>query len=169
MSEHDDSSPVAVRTRTMEVAVALIQLAFGLLVLVDSWRLGARWAEDGPQAGYFPFYIGLAICAASLSILRTALRARSASSKVFLTRAQMKGVFALLLPLTVYVALIGALGIYVASAIFIAYFMWRHGHHHPLTIFLVALGVPVFNFWMFEIWFKIPLPKGLLERWIGLG
>ncbi|MCK7500079.1 MAG: hypothetical protein MZW92_64435 [Comamonadaceae bacterium] len=30
-----------------------------LVVIVDSRRIGAGWADDGPQAGYFPFYIGL--------------------------------------------------------------------------------------------------------------
>jgi len=42
----------------MEIAVALLFLLFGGVVSWDSYRLGASWGSDGPQAGYFPFYIG---------------------------------------------------------------------------------------------------------------
>ena len=30
----------------------------GAIVIVDSLRVGITWADDGPRAGYFPFYIG---------------------------------------------------------------------------------------------------------------
>ena len=30
-----------------------------LIVIDDSIRVGIGWADDGPRAGYFPFYIGL--------------------------------------------------------------------------------------------------------------
>jgi putative tricarboxylic transport membrane protein len=32
----------------------------------------------------------------------------------------------------------------------------------------VALGVSVVFFLLFEVWFKVPLPKGPLESWLGL-
>jgi len=33
----------------------------------------------------------------------------------------------------------------------------------------VSVGNSVFFFVIFEIWFKIPLPKGPIENWLGLG
>ena len=33
---------------------------------------------------------------------------------------------------------------------------------------LVAIGVPVLTFLMFENWFLVPLPKGPLEDLLGL-
>ena len=53
----------------MEIAVALLLFAVGALVVVDSYRLGANWGDDGPQSGYFPFYIGLLLCIASVATL----------------------------------------------------------------------------------------------------
>ena len=53
----------------MEIAVALALFATGALVLIDSYRLGAGWADDGPQSGYFPFYIGLLLCISSIATL----------------------------------------------------------------------------------------------------
>ena len=45
--------------------LALILFVLGTIVVFDSYRLGSKWGSDGPQSGYFPFYIGLLICLAS--------------------------------------------------------------------------------------------------------
>jgi hypothetical protein len=59
---HDNKDRPAASTRTAELVVAFLIFALGATVIWDSVRLGARWGDDGPQAGYFPFYIGLLIC-----------------------------------------------------------------------------------------------------------
>ena len=170
MSENDSStdSPPAASYRSLEIATAAIALLFGALVAVESWRLGARWADDGPQAGYFPFYIGLITVAASLSALVNALRNRAAAAETFVTRAQLRSMAALMVPATIYAATISFVGIYVSSAVFLAYFMARHGDHRWWTTAAVALGLPGTLFLMFELWFKTPLPKGPLEAMLGL-
>ena len=61
MSDDKGGSRSVVSLKTMDVAVALGFVAFGVLVAYDSVRIGARWADDGPQSGYFPFYVGLII------------------------------------------------------------------------------------------------------------
>ena len=76
-------------------------------------------------------------------------------------------VLAVLLPAFGYVALIGFVGIYVASALFILGFMLTLGKENIIRAVLVATGVPVFLFVLFEIWFLVPLPKGPLEAMIG--
>ena len=43
----------AVRVVSVELVVALLFVALGVLVMADSLRVGAGWADDGPQAGYF--------------------------------------------------------------------------------------------------------------------
>ena len=165
MNEKNDTAATSVRT--MEIAVAFVILAFGVVVVVDSMRLGAKWAEDGPQAGYFPFYIGLILCLASaVTMLRSFLN-RPLAQKVFVTRGQLRLVLAVLVPLVVYVSLIKLLGIYVASIGFIAWFMWKLGRYPWLKIVPVCVGTMLVFFLMFEIWFKVPLPKGPLEAVLG--
>lgn len=157
--------------RAAELVMAGIFLAFGALVMWDSKRLGAAWAEDGPQAGYFPFYIGLFIVLASAANIFRALNLGEKGRAAFVEWGQLKMVLSVMLPTCVYVALIANpwydLGIYLASALFIAYFMWRLGKYGPAKIAPVALGVVVFFFLMFEIWFKVPLPKGPIEAALG--
>ncbi|MGI9154095.1 MAG: hypothetical protein ACR2IY_09515, partial [Rubrivivax sp.] len=51
---HTDSAEGgAVSPRWVELGVALALIALALVVIVDSLRVGAGWAEDGPKAGYF--------------------------------------------------------------------------------------------------------------------
>ena len=158
----------AIRTRTMEIVGAVFFLLSGAIVIYDSARLGARWGEDGPQAGYFPFYIGVILCIASVINLLQALAAAKREDSEFVQYDALKLVFSVLLPTAVYAGLIGPLGLYVASAVFIAFFMRWLGKYSWLLVASVSIGNSVVFFVVFEVWFKIPLPKGPLEAVLGL-
>jgi putative tricarboxylic transport membrane protein len=173
MSDQQDGR-AAFRTRSAEIAVALIFLALGAIVIYDSARIGARWGDDGPQTGYFPFYIGVFICVSSAIVLLQAALMKPERNKTFVEVEQLKLVLTVLVPSIVYVALIGGagpvpgLGIYVASAIFVAFFMRWLGKYPWWKVAAVSLGNSVAFFLIFEVWFKIPLPKGPLESLLGL-
>ena len=156
----------AATVKTVECIVALIIFAGGALVIWDSLRLGHRWASDGPQAGYFPFYIGVLLCVASAFNFFLALR--DPHVRNFLSRGQAKLVLLVLIPLTIYVGLIEVLGIYVASTIYIAVFMMWLGKYKWFKTAIVSIGVSAAFFLMFEVWFKVPLIKGPLESLLGL-
>ena len=158
----------AIRVRTAELAVAALFFALGAIVVYDSARLGAKWGEDGPQAGYFPFYIGLIICISALINFGRALTIRPERDKAFVQVGQLKLVLAVLVPTAIYAALIGWIGIYVASVVFIAFFMHWLGKYPWWTVAAVSIGNSVVFFLVFEVWFKIPLPKGPLEAALGL-
>lgn len=133
-NEAPRGSPGRVRLRTVEVIVAACVLVLGLIVVIDSRRVGAAWAEDGPQAGYFPFYVGLLICIASAWILLQALFSKNGSNTAtFATAAQWKPVFAMLLPSVAFVAGIYFLGLYVAATIYISAFMLWKGDFGVVT------------------------------------
>ena len=156
----------ATSRRSMEIAISIGLLALGLIVVSDSWRIGASWAEDGPQAGYFPFYIGLIICITSLINLIKAFKASADES--FVSKKALGLVLTVLLPTIVYVGLIQWLGIYLASTLFIAAFMWRLGGYGLAMIVPISIGVSLLFFVMFEMWFTVPLPKGPIEAMLGL-
>ena len=167
MSSNSQEPDDAVGVRWPELGVALLLMALALLVIADSLRVGIGWADDGPRAGYFPFYIGLTLLASSGWVaLRQLLHWRR--QQVFAQRQQLRRVGSVLLPMGVYVGLIALLGIYVPSALLIAYFMLRHGRHGVALTAGVALGVPLVFFVVFERWFLVPLPKGPLEALFGL-
>lgn len=159
----------AASVRAVEIGVAIAILLFGLLIVVDSYRLGAKWGDDGPQPGYFPFYVGLLICIASVTVLARALRSKALAEDSFVSRGELKKILTVLVPTVVYVSFIAYLGFYVASTLYIAYFMWQLGKYSWIKTVPVSVGVSVAFFLIFETWFQVPLPKGPLEAALGLG
>ena len=155
--------------RAMEIIVAGLLLAFGAVIAWASYKLGAGWADDGPQAGYFPFYIGAIITLSSLVTLLQALLGSAANADdAFVERWQLKQVFAVLLPALVYVLIIQWFGIYLASAIYMAVFMVWLGKYAWWKSVLLGIAVSVSVFVLFEIWFQVPLHKGTLYNPLSL-
>ncbi len=161
--------------KSAEIAVAALFFFLGAIVVYDSVRLGAKWGDDGPEAGYFPFYVGLIVCiAAAVNMLQAAL-SKKLQGKAFVERGQLKLVLSVLVPSMLYVALIGGvgplpgLGIYVASTIFVAFFMRGLGKYAWWKVVAVSIGTSVVFYLIFEVWFLVPLPKGPLESLLGLG
>lgn len=169
MSEQDINAPgqYTVSYRSMDAFVALLFMAVSIVVMWDSWSIGASWASDGPEAGYFPFYIGLIMFISSLGTLVQSLITKTPNLNSFVGRDQLWSVLQVLIPTAVYVALIPFLGIYVSAALFICFFMIWMGKYPLWKAVPIALIVPVFLFMLFEIWFLIPLPKGPVENALG--
>ena len=157
----------AFSTRTAELAVAAAFFVLGMIVIYDSLRLGMRCVADGPQAGYFPFYLGVIICASAAITFVFGLRMPAAKNKTFVEVGQLKLVLSVLVPSMVYVGLVGWLGIYVSSVLFIALFMRWLGKYSWWKVAAVSIGTSVVFFLIFERWFLVPLPKGPVETWLG--
>jgi len=167
--EHSERGRTGVATRTVEALVALVLLVIGVVVIVESRRLGAGWTSDGPGSGYFPFYIGVIIAVSGAGILYEALHSKKKRTEIFVDSEQLKRVMSVLIPATVYVLAIQFLGMYVSSAIYIALFMIVLGKYSWVKSIAAALVVSTLFFFMFEVWFKVPLFKGSLDplRFLG--
>jgi hypothetical protein len=151
----------------MEIVVALLLIVVAAIVMMDSRRIGAGWVDpDGPQAGYFPFRIGVIMALASFVTLAQNIFARD-GRRPFVDRHAVGQVLIVLIPAAVYVLVLDYIGIYVASAIYIAAFMLYMGRYRVITSVAVGIGVSIALFFMFEIWFLVPLPKGPLEEMLG--
>jgi hypothetical protein len=163
----DDNTPAGPATRGPELAVAALLLVMAGMVITDSLRVGIGWADDGPRSGYFPFYIGLLLLGSSGTVFVSTLLRWRKPSPVFAEREQLKTVFAMLIPMVVYVGGIAYLGIYLSSLVLIGYFMRRYGKFGWPVTAAVSVGVPLAFFLVFERWFLVQLPKGPIERLLG--
>jgi hypothetical protein len=153
--------------RSVEVGVALAVIVFGAIVIAGSVSAGISWGAEGPRAGFFPFYIGLAIIISSAINLWNAIKPDSQGG-LFAEWFQLRQVLSVVIPTTIYVASMPFIGLYVASAIFIGWFMRWLGKYSWPMVAAVALGVPLFTYIVFEKYFLVPLPKGPLEDWLNL-
>lgn len=163
MNSHHAAGP---KHKAVEVAVAVLIALFGGIVIIGSVKAGINWGAEGPRAGFFPFYVGLCIVAASAINLWSALRDEDRS--LFAEWGQLRHVMSVVVPTAIYVGAMPFIGLYVASIIFIGWFMvWIGKYKWPLVL-AVAFGMPVVTYLIFERWFLVPLPKGPIEEWLGL-
>jgi len=160
-------SPAVSSTRSVDIAVSLLLLAFAALMGFDNWRTGMGWAPDGPKAGYFPFYLSVLLGAASLFGLFKSLLRRTGADHPFVNRDQLRRVMQVLVPTFVFCLLTQWLGIYVASLLLIAGFMRFIGHiawwKSLLTSFVFAAAM----FVTFDLAFDVIMPKGPIEALFG--
>lgn len=151
----------------VEAMAAVAIFLIGVVMMVDNYKMGAGWATDGPQSGYFPFRVGAIICIASAFVCFKALFGKNRNHTVFVSWVRFRLVLLVLVPTIVYVLAIQLLGIYVASAVFVAAFMRVMDKRSWVKVALISIGMSATLFWLFEIQFLVPLPKGPLESLFG--
>jgi len=152
--------------KRVEAGVTLLIALFGVIVIVGSIKAGINWGAEGPRAGFFPFYVGILIIAASAVNLWNGLREDDRG--LFAEWGQLRQVLSVVIPTAIYVGAMPFTGLYVASIVFIGWFMRWLGKYSWLTVAAVAIGMPVIAYLIFERWFLVPLPKGPVEEWLGL-
>ena len=166
--EHEPAEGV-VRVAVVDAVVAALVMVLGGVVLYGSRKLGSEWTTDGPGSGYFPFYIGVILLISGLGVLYESFNNPKAKHQIFVDRVQIVRVLQVLIPAVIYVGVVQLLGLYVASAIYIALFMVVLGKYSWIKSVVTALVVNVTFFLMFEVWFKVPLFKGNFDLLSGLG
>jgi putative tricarboxylic transport membrane protein len=162
----DDPELAGPRQRHVELGVAAFMGLLGAITIVGSLQVGIGWAAEGPQSGFFPFWIGVLIVAASgYNFVRAfAVPGR----RLFAEWSQIRQVFKVVWPMAIYVAAVPWLGIYVSSALLTMGFMRWLGRYGWLLTIGISIGLQILAYLTFERWFLVPLPKGPLEDWLGL-
>jgi len=163
----ESDSPSVATTGTVDVVVSLLLLALAFVLGYDNWRTGMSWDESGPQAGYFPFYLCVILAAASLYGIVAARRNRAAAAETFVTRAQLRRVMQVFVPTLLFCVMMQFLGLYVASFLLTAGFMWLVGRIALWKSLLTALIFTAAMFVTFDIAFDVIMPKGPLEAAFG--
>ena len=160
-------SPSVTSTRTVEIAVYLLLLGLSALMGFDNWRTGMGWASDGPQAGYFPFYLSVILAGASFFGLVTIFIAKTKDTDSFVTRDQLRRVMQVFVPTFLFCLFTQWLGLYVASFVLIAGFMWWVGRIAAWKSLVTSFVFTIAMFVTFEIAFDVIMPKGPLEALFG--
>jgi len=151
--------------RVADLVTASALLLLGGVVVYDAARLGIGWGTDGPQSGFFPFWLGVLLIVMCAAILVQA--ARSGAARPFIRRESIGPVLKVLWPAVATVVLAQWIGLYLASVLYTGFYMRWIGRHSWLAVVAVAVGFPLAAFFMFEKWFLVPMPKGPLEAWLG--
>jgi len=162
-----EDSPAVVSTRTVEAIAYAVLVALASLLAFDNWRTGMGWEAEGPQAGYFPFYLSIILAAASTFGLFSIFLSRMDEGKIFVTRDQLRRVMQVFVPTFLFCLLTQWLGLYVASFLLIAGFMRIVGRIALWKSLLTSFVFSMAMFITFDIAFDVIMPKGPLEALFG--
>ncbi len=146
--------------------MAIAMIVFAMITIYGSYLAGLGWGAEGPRSGFFPFWIGVLILAASIANLARVFVAGT-DGRIFANWHQLSQVLLVVVPMTVYVLAVPWVGIYVASVFLIGGFMRYFGRYSWAKVALISVLVPVALFVTFERWFLVPLPKGPIEDLLG--
>jgi putative tricarboxylic transport membrane protein len=155
--------------RKADIVLALFLFVLAIIVAWEALKLDIGWGLNGPEGGFFPFWlaVGLAICC--LVILVQAVRRLSPALQQPLVKpGGWTPILKVALPATAMVALTEVIGLYAAAALYIGFYMRWIGKHHWLLVLTVSLGVPLVSYMIFDKWFLIQMPKGWWGEHLGL-
>jgi len=150
---------------------AALLMLLSAAVIYQALQLGAGWGIEGPESGFFPFWLSILLAITSIVLFVQSLRIRS--EEPFVTREQLIPVLKVLGPLAGFVLITdppgpwSGLGLYVAGGLYLGFYMRWVGGHDWRTVIALAASVPVITFLIFETWFLVPMPKGPVESWFG--
>lgn len=151
-----------------EIATSTLTAGLGLAAVIGALEFGIGWGDAGPEPGAFPFYMGLLVIGASLGTMFQAVKGRHDLQSVFLDREQAGRVASFLLPIVAFVTVAMFLGLYVATALYLTFVMWRQGRYPLIVSALSGVVAAIFFYAVLEYAFQVPLMKGPLESALGL-
>ncbi|MDA1308024.1 MAG: tripartite tricarboxylate transporter TctB family protein [Proteobacteria bacterium] len=164
--------------RRAEIVTAVL---LGLLSIYLMWKSGEgpSWDPDsvrfanigmiegeGPGSGFWPFWLSLIMLISCLWTGFNWWRGKtppSQSDQPYLSQHAKRMLLRVGGSLIVFLALIHVIGVYGAMVVFFVYYLRFLGHHSIPRTVAIAVAVPVFSFFFFDVAMRIVLPKGYLE------
>ncbi len=149
--------------RKADLGVAVGLILIGLLVLGDAIRLGFGWDQSGPRPGFFPFYLAVILIVCSVvSFLKAFLKFRKeGEKKPLMPPGAFKSILWVLAPAIGMVAISELVGLHIAAALYLLFYMRAVGKIGWATTVAVSVIVPAILYVSFDKLFLVPLPQGL--------
>lgn len=153
--------------RAAEFVMGVVMALFSVYLMWKSSELPIGWTEgSGPGGGAWPFWLSLIMLLSCIWILYNWWRRNSRPAKSdepFFETRHLIAVSVVAILLTVTIALIHVVGVYVSIALFLAIYIGFLGRHGWGAAIGAALLAPVITFLFFEVALAITLPKGYTE------
>ncbi len=148
--------------RKAELLTALGFIAFALAVIQQANQVGVGWAEGQPQAGFFPFWLGLLLVVCGLVVLgRVVITARDSLAAFFHDRTAFVSVMKVSATGAAMLVLTYLVGFYTAAIVYLFVYTRFVGKHHWPAVIIMSLGIPIGSYILFERTMDILLPRGI--------
>ena len=147
----------------MGTAAAIVLIAAAAMFdsrKVFGAQVGASPGDVGPS--WYPFWsAALMGLAAAYVAVRAMTQPRSTESP-FATRESITSVVKLVIPMFIYAFSFQFLGFYIATALYMGFFAWYLGRYKWWGVLTAAVVTPLVIYLLFEVAFRLLLPKSVL-------
>ena len=145
--------------------VALCCAVIGLVIMVGAKRLGLGNFKS-PDAGLFPFLIGLIILILSIILFAgTCLKSGKDKEVSQFFGPRWKNLLLLLGFLILYALGLGKLGFVVTTLLFMIVVLKAIEPQKWSVVLAVAIASTSFCYVLFVLWIKVEFPKGIFVGW----
>ena len=115
-----------VSLNAVEVGVVLLLLALGAVIFYEAVRLGPGWTYSGPQPGFFPMIMTLAMITGALGTLLYCIF-KPDRRPCFEAAHEVINLTLVGAPILLLIIAMQWLGLYIAAGIYLALFMIFYG------------------------------------------
>ena len=141
--------------------------AIALIAAVAMFDSRAAWspvrgtAPGDVGASWYPFWTAAVMGLAAVGVAYRALVLPQPKAGVFASRASVVAVLNLVLPMFVYALSFQWLGFYLATGVYMGFFAAYLGRYRFYWIIASAVITPLTIFLLFEVGFRLLLPKSI--------
>lgn len=160
-------SPQILNRRAAEILFSVITGTIGVIVIKGALEMDVGWTSSGPDAGYFPFRVGLLILTASIvNLVQRGFLAPEHGD--YISRKDARAMALFFVPLVALAIVSLWLGLYIAIALYLAFAIGLIGKVAWRKAITIALATSAALYVTFEFIFHLPLPKGPLGPLFGV-
>ena len=159
-------APIWLRTthRAVETGIVIVLLILGVVILIESMRLGPTWGESGPQAGFFLFVLAIAMLVGTLGVAYVNAYRNPDMRPFFAAPEEVEDLLKVGLPILALVLLIPYLGMYVSAGVYLAFFMAWYGKYRWYSALAGGIILPAVLWMTLREGFNISMPMSAFYR-----
>jgi hypothetical protein len=151
--------------RPYQVGTAAAIVLIAAVAMFDSRKvfgeqLGSSPGDVGPS--WYPFWSAALMGVAAVYVGFRAMTVAQSKENPFAGRESVTSVLKLVIPMFLYAFSFQYVGFYVATAIYMAFFAWYLGKYRWWGILAAGVITPLAVYLLFEVAFRLTLPKSLL-------
>lgn len=146
--------------RKLGIAASVVFFALAVFVMIEGTRLGAGWDHQGPQAGFFPFWLAVLMAFGAVATFIKVVSGRS-STPFFENRQEVTDLTKVGIPLAVTVVTIPWLGVYIAAWLYVWLFAWWYGRFRWWTSLLGGVSFAAAMYIALTKGMNVPMPMSV--------
>ncbi|MFN2519936.1 MAG: tripartite tricarboxylate transporter TctB family protein [Candidatus Limnocylindria bacterium] len=151
--------------RRYEALTAAVVVLIAAVAMFDTRRGAlpdvAGGAPGGLSGGFYPFWSAAVLFAFSAMVLLRSLVVPQSAEGVFKDRSNIISVLWLAIPMVVATALIGVLGFYLMTGLYMGFFAAVIGRYRWHWVGAITVLFPLVIYLAFEVGFRVGLPKSI--------